>query len=960
MESGAGKRLLLIDGSALVYRCYSAFIRKPLRNKKGEPTSIPYGILQTLLPLLSSRRPDKVAMVFDTKAKTFRHRVYPEYKAHRPPVPADLTAQLPRSREVIGLLGIPIVEQDGVEADDLIGSLAKEAERAGATTLILTGDKDFFQLISERTWVLAPQGKTGELQPMDPAAVRERYGVPPEEMVDLLALMGDASDNVPGVAGIGEKTAAQLIQRYHSIDELYRSLDSVERPAIREKLRVNEPNARLSHTLVTIRADLPLDRHWDELEREPLQARELASLMTDLEFHTLRRRFAAELDEEGPAEEAPPPGAAPAGAPAAEAPPTDHFPETVRPTPSRRAPRSTPAEPKPASAPTVAVLEPPREPFGSYTIVKDAEGLQALARELSEASGPVAFDTETTGFDPHRSDLVGIALATAPGRAFYLPVGHRQGTMLDKDHVCEALRPFFDSTDGWRVAQNAKFDWHVLHAFGIPVKDVAFDTMIAGFLVDPDQPKNLDALSWSRLGLKKITTESVIGSGRDQISMADAPVERVAEYCCEDADACLRLVPLLTHELEAAEALPLFRDVEMPLVGVLTRMERAGVKVDVSQLEGMAKEMGAELERLDHEIQELAGVPFNVSSPRQVAEVLFERLKLPRGKRTKEGYSTDVEVLEALAVVHPLPKLLLAHRQIQKLKSGYVDTLPRLTEKTTGRLHATFHQTVASTGRLSASDPNLQNIPIRTEEGSAIRRAFVAEGDRGLLASFDYSQIELRLLAHFSHDPVLTEAFRTGGDVHATTAAKLFGVAPDQVTSAQRAQAKIVNFGILYGMGPVRLARELNLSRPLAAAFIEEYKRTLAGVAQYIDRTLAQARRTGYAETILKRRRPFANLRAEGARRAEAERAAVNMPIQGSAADLIKIAMVRIDALLAERKCRTRLILQVHDELLFETDPEELAEIGPLIRQVMEHAIPLRVPLVVHEGSGANWADAHP
>jgi DNA polymerase-1 len=968
MESGAAKRLLLIDGSALVYRCYYAFIRKPLRNKKGEPTSIPYGILQTLLPLLASRRPDKVAMVFDTAAKTFRHRAYPEYKAHRPPTPADLTAQLPRSREVIGLLGIPIVEQDGVEADDLIGSLAKEAERSGATTLILTGDKDFFQLVSDRTWVLAPQGKSGELQPMDPAAVRERYGVPPEEMVDLLALMGDASDNVPGVAGIGEKTAAQLIQRFHSIDELYRSLDKVERPAIREKLRVNEANARLSHTLVTIRADLPLDRHWDELEREPLRARELSSLMTELEFHVLRRRFAAELQEDPASASESGPASGDAGGQAAlggdgvaESPPTDLFPETLPSAASpRRAARSASAEPRADRGSAVAVLEPPREPFGQYTVVRDTEGLEALARELAETSGPVAFDTETTGFDPHRSALVGLALATAPGRAFYLPVGHREGTMLDPDQVRAALRPFFDSGDGWRVAQNAKFDWHVLHAFGIPVKDVAFDTMIAGFLVDPDQPKNLDALSWSRLGLKKITTESVIGSGRDQISMADAPVERVAEYCCEDADACLRLVPILTRELEAAEALPLFRDVEMPLVGVLTRMERTGVKVDASQLEGMAKEMGAELERLDHEIQEVAGVPFNVSSPRQVAEVLFERLKLPRGKRTKEGYSTDVEVLEALAVVHPLPKLLLAHRQIQKLKSGYVDSLPRLTHKDTGRLHATFHQTVASTGRLSASDPNLQNIPIRTEDGSAIRRAFVAEGERGLLASFDYSQIELRLLAHFSHDPVLTEAFRTGEDVHATTAAKLFGVPPDQITSAQRAQAKVVNFGILYGMGPVRLARELNLSRPLAAAFIEEYKRTLAGVAQYIDRTLAQARRTGYAETILKRRRPFPNLRGEGARRAEAERAAVNMPIQGSAADLIKIAMVRIDALLTERRCRTRLILQVHDELLFETDEDEIAEIGPLIRQVMEHAIPLRVPLVVHEGSGTNWADAHP
>jgi DNA polymerase I len=964
MESGAGKRLLLIDGSALVYRCYYAFIRKPLRNKKGEPTSISYGILQTLLPLLAARRPDKVAIVFDTAAKTFRHRAYPQYKAHRPPVPADLTAQLPRAREVIGLLGIPIVEQDGVEADDLIGSLAKEAERAGATTLILTGDKDFFQLVSDRTWVLAPQGRTGELQPMDPSAVRERYGVPPEEMVDLLALMGDASDNVPGVAGIGEKTAAQLIQRFHTVDELYRSLESVERPAIREKLRVNEPNARLSHTLVTIRADLPLDRHWDELEREPLRARELSSLMTDLEFHTLRRRFAAELDEAPAAfaEGSDAPSGAALPADAGGSPPTDLFPETLRPAPGqpRRGPRGPAPEARPAPASDVAVLEPPREPFGAYAIVADAAGLEALARELAETSGPVAFDTETTGFDPLRADLVGISLATAPGRAFYLPIGHSEGTMLDPDRVREALRPFFDSADAWRVAQNAKYDWHVLHTFGIPVRDVAFDTMIAGFLVDPDQPKNLDALSWTRLGLKKITTESIIGTGRDQISMAAAPVGRVAEYCCEDADACLRLVPILTRELEAAEALPLFRDVEMPLVGVLTRMERAGVKVDTGALQTMAADMGAQLERLDHEIQAVAGVPFNVASPRQVAEVLFERLKLPRGKRTKEGYSTDVEVLEALAAVHPLPKLLLAHRQIQKLKSGYVDALPRLAHRDTGRLHATFHQTVASTGRLSASDPNLQNIPIRTEEGSAIRRAFIAEGERGLFASFDYSQIELRLLAHFSHDPVLTEAFRTGEDVHATTAAKLFGVPPDQVTSAQRAQAKIVNFGILYGMGPVRLARELNLSRPLAAAFIEEYKRTLAGVADYIERTLAQARRTGYAETILKRRRPFPNLRGEGARRAEAERAAVNMPIQGSAADLIKIAMVRIDALLAEKRCRTRLILQVHDELLFETDDEEIGELGPVIRQVMEHAIPLRVPLVVHEGQGRNWADAHP
>jgi DNA polymerase-1 len=441
--------------------------------------------------------------------------------------------------------------------------------------------------------------------------------------------------------------------------------------------------------------------------------------------------------------------------------------------------------------------------------------------------------------------------------------------------------------------------------------------------------------------------------------MASLPVERVAEYCCEDADAVRRLVPILSREMEAAEVHGLFYEVEMPLVGVLTRMERAGVAVDTAALETMSADLGRELKRLEDEIQEIAGVPFNVNSTRQVAEVLFARLKLPRGKRTRDGYSTDVEVLENLAPVHPLPKLLLAYRQSQKLKAAYVDSIPRLVHPETGRVHATFHQTVASTGRLSASDPSLQNIPIRTEEGRAIRRAFVAEGERGLLASFDYSQVELRLLAHLSHDPVLTEAFRTGVDVHATTASRLFGVAPEMVTPAQRAQAKIVNFGILYGMGPARLARQLDLSRALATAFIEEYKRTLSGVAAYLDKVLETARKTGYVETILKRRRALPGLRAEGARKAEAERAAINTPIQGSAADLVKVAMVKIDALLTEMGCRTRMILQVHDELLFESDEGEVETLAPVIREVMEHAIPLRVPLVVHQGRGRTWADAH-
>jgi DNA polymerase-1 len=914
----AGKRLLLIDGSALFYRSFYAFIRNPLRNAKGEPTSVSYGVLQTLFPLLESKRPDRVAVVFDTAAPTFRHKVYADYKGHRPPIPDDLVTQIPRAREVIHLLGIPIVEQAGVEADDLIGSLATEAERDGATVMIVTGDKDFFQLVSPQVQVLAPQSRGGDLQTIDRSAVRERYGVDAGEMVDLLALMGDASDNVPGVPGVGEKTAAQLVQRFHSIDELYGSLDSVERPALREKLRSNRDRAELSRKLVTIRTDLPLERHWWELEREPVQLPELRRVMDELEFHSLKRRFAPELEA----------GAA-----------TELFPETV------------------------AVVKPapraPRAPYGDYRVVATGAALDSLARELADAREPVSFDTETTGLNPLRAGLVGISVGVAPGRAYYLPVGHQTGPNLDADAVRAALRPFFASTRAQRAAQNAKYDWHVLHRFGIPVRDVAFDTMVAAYLIDPDQPKNLDALASTKLGWQKIPTEELLGSGREQVTMASLPVERVAEYCCEDADAVRRLVPILSREMEAAEVHGLFYEVEMPLVGVLTRMERAGVAVDTAALETMSADLGRELKRLEDEIQEIAGVPFNVNSTRQVAEVLFARLKLPRGKRTRDGYSTDVEVLENLAPVHPLPKLLLAYRQSQKLKAAYVDSIPRLVHPETGRVHATFHQTVASTGRLSASDPSLQNIPIRTEEGRAIRRAFVAEGERGLLASFDYSQVELRLLAHLSHDPVLTEAFRTGVDVHATTASRLFGVAPEMVTPAQRAQAKIVNFGILYGMGPARLARQLDLSRALATAFIEEYKRTLSGVAAYLDKVLETARKTGYVETILKRRRALPGLRAEGARKAEAERAAINTPIQGSAADLVKVAMVKIDALLTEMGCRTRMILQVHDELLFESDEGEVETLAPVIREVMEHAIPLRVPLVVHQGRGRTWADAH-
>ena len=929
-----GKQLLLVDGSALLYRSHFAFARNPLRNSKGEITSAAFAFLNTLIPLLDERRPDHVAVVFDTAAPTFRHREYAAYKAHRPPMPEDLAGQIPKIRELVRLLGVPIVEQEGVEADDLVGTLAVEAARAGAQVWILTGDKDFYQIVSDRIRLLSPRGRGESVETIDRAGVRARFGVDPEQMIDLLALMGDTSDNVPGVPGVGEKTAAQLIETHGSLDELYRSIDRVPRAGLREKIRANEGKARLSRKLVTIRTDLPLDLHWDELERAPSELPELVRVLEELGFRALQKRFAAELNATEPADSTEP------------AEPAELFPEYV----------SSP-EPTP---PAVSVKAPDRPPLGDYRVVRTPEALSSLACALADARDYVAFDTETTRLNPLEAELVGISVALEPGRAFYLPVGHEGGGNLDPARVREALRPFFADASKKRVAQNAKFDWHVLHRFGIPVHDVALDTMLAAYLIDPDQPKNIDYLARTRLGVEKIPTQSLIGVGRDQITMAAVEIDRIAEYCCEDSDVCLRLTPLLLQELDRSGTLSLCRDVEMPLVGVLVRMERAGVKIDVPILNAMSRDLGERCVKLEAEIQEAAGVPFNVNSPRQVAEILFERLQLPRGRRTKDGYSTDVEVLETLAALHPLPGLLLQHRQLQKLKSTYLDALPRLVNPETGRVHATFHQTVASTGRLSASDPSLQNIPIRSEEGRAIRRAFIAEGDHGMLASFDYSQIELRLMAHLSGDPVLAEAFRSGGDVHRTTAARLFGVAPEEVTSAQRAQAKIVNFGVLYGMGPARLARELDLSRALASAFIEEYRRTLSGVAHYLDEMLELARKRGYVETILKRRRPLPALAEDGARRAEAERAAVNAPIQGSAADLIKVAMVRIDALLRERpEMKSRLILQVHDELLFETNEEEFERLKTLVTDVMEHAIPLRVPLQVHVGRGKTWADAH-
>ncbi|HEX9107053.1 MAG TPA: DNA polymerase I [Longimicrobiales bacterium] len=906
-------RVFLIDGYALIYRAFFAMISRPLTTSKGENTSAAFGLTRFLLKVLEEHKPDYLGVVMDAGSSQRKER-YPEYKATREKMPDELRASMPRIRQLLDAFRVPVLELPDCEADDVIGTLARQVAEQGMEAVIVSGDKDFYQLIRDGVSLLNP-GRGGpagvEEEWVDLRNASERLGVPPTQVVDYLALIGDSSDNVPGARGIGPKTAISLIQELGSVEEILARVGTIAQKRAREALIECADSVRMSKELVTIRADLPIT-----LELEALQVREpdreaLKNAFIELEFHSLVREYAV---------------------PAADV----------------------------AAKKTLEC---------TYELVQDVARVETVVAE-ARAAGRVSLDTQGSSTDPLRGELVGLGLTVEPGRAYYLPFGHRGPHRLELDVVQDVqnlpaltspeMKPLVELLEDAGVAkigQNLKYDLLALRRVGVTLRGIAFDTMVASYVIDPGRREHsLEALALEFLDHRASTYADVCGKGKDEVPYAEVALEKARDFCCEDSDVALRLAGIFGPELDSLQLRRLYDEIELPLIPVLAEMEWAGIRIDRQFFAETGRKLARDLALIQEEIWKLAGGEFNINSTPQLREILFTRLGLPVVKKTKTGASTDVTVLEELAAQgHELPRLLIEYRQLDKLKGTYVDALPQLINPRSGRIHTSFNQAVAATGRLSSSDPNLQNIPIRTEQGAELRKGFVPD-DGFVFLSADYSQIELRILAHMSGDPVFVDAFRRGVDIHRQTAALMFNVSADDVTSQMRGAAKTVNFATIYGIGPHALAGKLGTSYAEAKAFIEEYFRRFPGVRQYLDTQIEFARKHGYIETISGRRRYIPELKAKNfSIRQFGERVATNAPVQGSAADVIKLAMIDIQRELQRRGARTRMLLQVHDELLFEIPREEVEEMKPLVKERMEGAFRLEVPLEVSAGIGENW-----
>jgi DNA polymerase-1 len=928
MPSAApSERLFLVDGYALIYRAFFAMIARPLTTQRGENTSAAWGIINFLLRLHQRHHPDYLGWVQDV-GESFRHRQYPEYKATREKLGLELQQDFNRSLERIGQLlvafGVPTLGVEGFEADDVIGTLVSAAAGRpdGPQSVIVSGDKDFYQLIEPRVALLNP-GRGGpagvEEHWVDETNAGERFGVPPAQVVDYLALVGDSSDNIPGVKGIGEKTAVELLTTYGSLDAILAHAAEIPGKRAREALLAHAAEARLSRELVTIRRDVPVDLDLVALRVNAPDTAELSRLFTELEFRTLIPKL-DELQVSGPR----------------------------------------------AAAPVATVsTERPAE------ILDDPARLGAVIAACRGAS-LVAIDTQTDGLDPMRAELIGLSLAIAPDRSWYLPLAHvAGGGELSGEPpprnlpplsspALQGLRELLNDRSVRKAGHNINFDWLVLRRAGVELQGVAYDSMLAAFVLDPGRRSfALDDLARERLSRKLRSYADLIGRGRAQRPFAAVPVAEAARYAADESEAVLGLWAAFRPELEDHQLQPLLDRVELPLTPVLVDMESTGVLIDRELLAEMSRQFAIALAQIERRIQEEAGTEFNLNSTPQLRNVLFGKLQLPILKKTKTGPSTDVDVLEQLAAMgHAVPQLLIEYRELAKLKSTYVDALPGYVHPQTGRIHTSYNQVGAATGRLSSVEPNLQNIPVRTERGESIRRAFIAQPGWRLVVA-DYSQIELRLLAHFSEDPAFVEAFSRGGDIHRQTAAVIFGVPQDQVTAEMRARAKTINFATIYGQGPFALARQLGISQDDAKAFIKQYFERFAGVRAWLDRTIAEARTRGYVETLFGRRRYIPELHDRNFNiRSFGERTATNSPLQGSAADLIKVAMIRIHEGLRTAGLATRMLLQVHDELVFEAPEGDTEPAMELVKRHMEGAAELRVPLLVSIGAGMNWVDA--
>ncbi|RKX94496.1 MAG: DNA polymerase I [Spirochaetes bacterium] len=892
-------KIYLIDGHGLIYRAYYAFFKRPLITTKGENTSAIFGFMRMILRLLKDENPRYMLCVFDSRVKTFRHEKYPEYKAKRLKAPNDLLSQIDTIQELVEKLGIPWIIKDGYEADDIIGTITLKAKEKGIKSIVVSGDKDILQLVDDSTIVYANKKGISEIEVMDRNKVEKVWGVPPERIIDLLALMGDQSDNVPGVRGIGQQTAVKLIQQFGTVENLYGNIDRVENKNIRKKLIDGKEDAFLSKELVIIRRDAPVDFDMDSYILDNFPLDEGIKILLDKELNTIIVELKGEDALEKKA-------------------------ETKR---------------------------------GKYYLVDTDKLYEELLKKIKDKKY-ISFDVETTGKDPVTSDIIGVSISTEEEEGYYIPIRLKTKKAMGIDFLKITLKPVLEDDSIKKIGQNIKYDFVVLLQNEIEMKGIAGDSMIAAYLLNPQKQRyKLDDLAKEYLDYTTIHYGDVVKEKEN--TLLDYPLEELVEYAAEDSDIALRLHNILEKKLEEIGLIKLYREIEVPLITVLGKMEHRGVRIDSDYLVEMSHSFAEEIDEIEQKIFEITGEVFNVRSTKQLSYILFEKMKLPVIKKTKTGYSTDESVLEELAMNYEIARLLLRHRRLTKLKNTYIDALPQMVNPKTGRIHTSFNQTITTTGRLSSTGPNLQNIPIREEEGRAIRKAFIPE-EGWYFISADYSQIELRILASLSGDEALVKAFEKGGDVHRETASILFGVPPEEVSDEQRQAAKTINYSVIYGISPYGLSKQLGISRTQAADFINMYFDKYVGVKKFFDGLVKFAEENGYVETLLGRKRFIPEIYSKNKNLYEAaRRIAINTPIQGTAADLIKKAMIIIDNEIVKRKMYSKMLIQVHDELVFESPENEYQELMKMVKDKMEHAISFKVPIVVNIAAGKNWEEAH-
>ncbi|RJP66584.1 MAG: DNA polymerase I [Ignavibacteriales bacterium] len=921
------KKFVIIDAMALAYKAYFALINRPLYTGKKEPTSAIYGFVNQMIRILETNKPDYIAVAFDSKEKTFRHEKYEQYKATRQEMPEELIPQIQRIKDIIEAFKIPVYILPGYEADDIIGTAVKKAELLGLDSYAITPDKDYNQLITENVRIIKPGKTTDEIVIIDIAKVKEEFGIEPIQIIDYLALVGDSSDNIPGVAGIGPKKATPLLQSYKSIEDIYDNLDKIEKADVQKKLAEGKENAFLSKELARIHTDVPLDFDFDKAKLEIPDYEKLLSIFTELEFKTFYPRVKKifEFSLNGIIEE------------------------------NNIKVEST-------------VLSFDKEKVKYYLITNKKEA-EELVKKLSKCS-LLVFDTETDSLDTITVNLAGVSFCITAGEAYYVavnpfPKSHdlfskELSNRIDIKEFIDLFTSVFANEKIKKVCQNGKYDISVLRRYDMEVNNFYFDTMLASYVIDPDEKHGMDDLSEKYLNYKPIPLSSLLGAKKDPLKIFDVDLNELSNYSCEDADVTLRLFNVLSKIVDESKLNRVCYDIEFPLVKVLEDMEREGVKTDEAFLKSLSNDLLSSLNQFSAEIWKCAGESFNINSSQQLQRILFDKLGLDTGKKTKTGFSTDAKSLEALQGKHEIIDLIMKYREVQKLKSTYTDALPQLINKQTGRIHTNFNQTIAATGRLSSTNPNLQNIPIRTELGREIRKAFIPKDKNHVILSADYSQIELRIMASICGDKNLSAAFENGEDIHRSTAALVFQVPPSEVTPDMRRKAKEVNFGILYGIGAFGLKTRLGIPQSHAKEIIDNYFKTFSNVKNYMDSAIKSAKLKGYAETLTGRRRFLRNINSNNQTvRGFEERAAINMPIQGTAADMIKVAMIEIFKDLNNRKLKSKMILQVHDELVFDVHKDELEEVKALVKHHMETSFPLNVPIVAETGVGDNWLDAH-